>query len=268
MQLYHHPYSLDSQKVRLVLEEKDIDYTSFHVNPITGKNFDSGFFRKNPTAKLPVFQNGSHILYDTVEIIQYIERIAMVSSGGDESSLSSGEVVEWIYKIQQWNPKFFTLSHVLPKYRLTVSKFLRRVIIARMAECPELASAYHLKLKEAYQTEDKLKDPEAQRRSEEHLERILDEAETKLSETTAYLLGGEFTLADVAFIPVLSRLALLNMEEKYIATRPNVAEYWNRVQKRPSYKKVIGKHFDGWRRHKTLFRTWCFVQIRSLLKQY
>lgn len=72
MQLYHHPYSLDSQKVRLVLEEKDIDYTSFHVNPITGKNFDSSFFRKNPTAKLPVFQNGSHILYDTIEIIQYV----------------------------------------------------------------------------------------------------------------------------------------------------------------------------------------------------
>ena len=72
MQLYHHPLSLDSQKVRLVLEEKNIDYTSFHVNPITGKNFDSSFFRKNPNAKLPVFQNGSHILFDTIEIIQYV----------------------------------------------------------------------------------------------------------------------------------------------------------------------------------------------------
>lgn len=72
MQLYHHPYSLDSQKVRLALEEKNIDYTSFHVNPITGKNFDSSFFRMNPSAKLPVFQNGSHILYDTIEIVQYV----------------------------------------------------------------------------------------------------------------------------------------------------------------------------------------------------
>ncbi|KAL2232339.1 glutathione S-transferase TCHQD [Sesamum indicum] len=267
MQLYHHPYSLDSQKVRIALEEKNIDYTSFHVNPITGKNFDSSFFRMNPSAKLPVFQNGSHILYDTVEIIQYIERIAMVSSGGDESTLSSGEVVEWIYKIQQWNPKFFTLSHVPPKYRLSVTKFLRRVIIARMAECPELASAYHRKLKEAYETEEKLKDPEVLRWSEEHLERILDEAERKLSEST-YLVGEEFTLADVAFIPLLSRLALMNLEEKYINTRLNVAEYWNVVQERPSYRKVIGKYFHGWRRHKTLLKTWCFVRIRSLLKQY
>ncbi|KAK6114933.1 hypothetical protein DH2020_007202 [Rehmannia glutinosa] len=267
MQLYHHPYSLDSQKVRLALEEKNIDYTSFHVNPITGKNFDTSFFRKNPSAKLPVFQNGSHILYDTIEIIQYIERIAMVSSSNDESTLSNGEVVEWIYKIQKWNPKFFTLSHLPPKHRLSVSKFLRRVIIARMAECPELASAYHRKLKDAYETEDKLKDPEVLRRSEEQLERILDEAERKLSETS-YLIGEEFTLADVVFVPVLSRLAVLNLKEKYIDTRPNVAEYWNVVQERPSYRKVIGKYFDGWRRHRTLLKTWCFVQIRSLLKQY
>lgn len=71
MQLYHHPYSLDSQKVRLALEEKAIDYTSHHVNPITGKNMDAFFFRLNPSAELPVFQNGSHIIYDTIEIIKY-----------------------------------------------------------------------------------------------------------------------------------------------------------------------------------------------------
>ena len=72
MQLYHHPYSLDSQKVRLALEEKGIDYTSFHVNPIVGKNMDSFFFRMNSSAKLPVFRNGSHIIFDTIEIILYV----------------------------------------------------------------------------------------------------------------------------------------------------------------------------------------------------
>lgn len=267
MQLYHHPYSLDSQKVRLALEEKNIDYTSFHVNPITGKNFDSSFFRMNPNAKLPVFQNGSHILYDTIEIIQYIERIALVSSGSDDPTLSSREVVEWMHKIQQWNPKFFTLFHLPVKYRLSVSKFLRRVLIARMAEIPQLASAYHRKLREAYETEDKMQDMEVLRRSEEHLERILDEAESKLGETT-YLVGDEFSLADIMFIPILSRLVLLNLEEKYINTRPNMAEYWNMVQQRHSYKKVIGRYFRGWRRQRTLLKTWCYVQIRRLLRRY
>ncbi|KAL3504288.1 hypothetical protein ACH5RR_034129 [Cinchona calisaya] len=267
MQLYHHPYSLDSQKVRLALEERGVDYTSHRVNPITGKNMDSFFFRMNPSAKLPVFQNGSHIIFDTIEIIKYIERIALVSSGGDDATLSSQEVMEWMNKIQEWDPNYFTLFHIPVKYRVFVSKFLRRVIIARMAESPDLASAYHRKLREAYETEEKLRNAEVLRRSEEHLARLLDEVETKLGETS-YLIGEEFTLADVMLIPVLARLVLLNLEESYINSRPNLVEYWNMVKQRPSYKKVIGRYFDGWRRHNTLMRTWCFLQIRNMLQRY
>src|SRR5437762_1799470 len=72
MQLYHHPYSLDSQKVRIALEEKGIDYTSYHANPLTGKNMDVDFFRMNPSARLPVFKNGAHVIYRAIDIIQYV----------------------------------------------------------------------------------------------------------------------------------------------------------------------------------------------------
>ncbi|GKU98460.1 hypothetical protein SLEP1_g11465 [Rubroshorea leprosula] len=269
MQLYHHPYSLDSQKVRLALEEKGIDYTSYHVNPITGKNMDSSFFRMNPSAKLPVFQNGSHIIFDTIETIQYIERIAVFSSGNGIGDIgcSSGEVLEWMRKIQEWNPKYFTLAHVPDKYRIYVSKFVRQVLIARMAESPALASAYHCKLREAYDTEHKLKDPEVLRRSKEHLVGLLDEVEAQLNETT-YVAGEEFTMADVVLIPVLARLVLLNLKDEYINCRPNIAEYWAMVQQRASYKRVIGRYFNGWRKYKTLIKTWFFVQIRTLLKRY
>lgn len=267
MQLYHHPYSLDSQKVRLALEEKGIDYTSYHVNPITGKNMDSSFFTMNPSGELPVFKNGAHVIFNTIEIIQYVERIALVSSGGDGVSISSREVVEWMQKIQDWNPKFFTLSHIPAKYRVYVSRFLRRVVIARMAESPHLAGAYHQKLREEYETEDKLKNPEVVQQDKEHLIRLLDEVERQLHET-AYLAGEEFSMADVMLIPVLARLMLLDLEKEYISSRPRIAEYWVLMQQRPCYKRVIGKYFDGWRRYKTLTKTWCLVRMRSMLKRY
>ncbi|CAL2235031.1 unnamed protein product [Prunus armeniaca] len=267
MQLYHHPFSLDSQRVRFALEEKGIDYTSFHVNPVTGKNMDASFFRMNPTAKLPVFQNGGHVIFDTIEIIQYLEKIAKVSSGDENIPLSSSEVIEWMHKIQKWNPKFFTLCHIPEKHRRYVSKFLRQVLIARMAETPDLAADYHKKLKEAYETEEKLKNPDVLKQDKEHLIRLLDEVETQLNET-AYLAGKEFSMADVMLIPVLARLVILNLEDEYIGGRPNMAKYWIMVQQRPSYKKVIGKHFCGWRKHKTFVKTWCIVHIRTMLRKF
>ncbi|XWS21684.1 hypothetical protein CRYUN_Cryun30bG0075400 [Craigia yunnanensis] len=267
MQLYHHPYSMDSQKVRPALEEKGIDYTSFHVNPIVGKNMDSSFFRMNSSAKLPVFKNGSHIIFDTIEIILYIERIAVVSVGNNGIAFSSEEVIEWLRKIQEWNPKYFTLLHIPNKYRLFVSKFIRKVVIARMAESPDLASDYHCMVREAYDIEEKLKNPDVLKRSKEHLVQLLDEVEIKLNETT-YLVGDEFTMADLMLIPVLARLVLLDLDNEYISSRPNIAEYWGLVQQRPSYKKVIGKYFNRWRKHKTLMKTWCLLHIRNLLKRY
>ncbi|GMH00926.1 hypothetical protein Nepgr_002765 [Nepenthes gracilis] len=267
MQLYHHPLSLDSQKVRLALEENGIDYTSNQINPLTGKNMDPSFFRTNPTGKLPVLQNGSHIIFNTIEIMEYIERIAAVSSRREEPSLFSREVTEWIHKIQGWNPKYFTLSHVPEKYRLDVSRFLRQVVIARMAESPDLASAYHLRLRDEYDTEEKLKDPDELKRSEEYLVRLLDEVDAQLG-GTSYLAGEVLTMADMMVIPVLARLMLLKLENEYINTRPNVAKYWNMVQQRPSYKKVVGRYLHGWRKHKTLVKTWCFIRIRNLLRRY
>nr|XP_043621459.1 glutathione S-transferase TCHQD [Erigeron canadensis]XP_043621460.1 glutathione S-transferase TCHQD [Erigeron canadensis]XP_043621461.1 glutathione S-transferase TCHQD [Erigeron canadensis] len=267
MQLYHHPYSLDSQKVRLALEERNIDYTSYHVNPVTGKNMDPSFFRMNPSAKVPVFQNGSHVIFDTIEIIQYIERIALVSSGSGIIKQSSKRVVEWMYKIQEWNPKFFTLSHIPEKYHIYVSKFIRRVIIARMSEAPDLAAAYHTKLKEAYETEEKLHNPQVLQRSEQHLIKLLDEVEMQLEETL-YLASDEFTLADVMLVPILARLTLLGLEKTYISDRPKLAEYWMLVQTRPSYKIVIGKYYHGWRRRKTLLKTWCIIRMRCMFKRY
>lgn len=200
-------------------------------------------------------------------IFRYIERIAEVSSGFENISTSSTEVIEWMQKIQEWDPKYFSLSYIPEKNRIYVSKFIRRVVIARMSECPELAGAYHKKLREVYQTEEKLQDPDVLRRSKEHLVRLLDEAERQLNETP-YLVGQEFSMADVMLIPVLARLVLLGLENEYITCRPNIVEYWVMVQQRPSYRKVIGRYFDGWRKHKTLFKTWCFVCVRSFLKRF
>lgn len=267
MQLYHHPYSLDSLKVRLALEEKGIDYTSYHVNPLTGKNMDSKFFRMNPSAKLPVFQNGAHIIFETIAVIQYIDRVAVASSGNNNASVDRTEVMEWMQKIQGWSSKIFTLAHTPEKYRLFVSKFMRRVVIARMAESPDLASDYHLKLKDAYKTEDKLRDPVVLKESEEQLDRLLDEVEMQLHETQ-YLAGEDFTMADSMLVPVLARIALLNLEDEYINCRPKTAEYWKVVKLRPSYRAVIGKYFSGWRKYKTLLKTWCFICVRIILRRY
>lgn len=112
-----------------------------------------------------------------------------------------------------------------------------------------------------------MRDLDTVQESEEKLIRLLDDAEMQLEETR-YIAGDEFTLADTMFVPVLVRITLLNLEEEYINCRPKVMEYYQLVKHRNSYKVVIGKYFSGWRKHRTILKTLCFICIRSLFRAY
>ncbi|KAF9625532.1 hypothetical protein IFM89_023843 [Coptis chinensis] len=111
-----------------------------------------------------------------------------------------------------------------------------------MAESPDLASVYHLKLKDAYE------DPDALKESEEQLVQLLGEVELQLNETY-YLVGDEFSMVDVMLIPLLALIELLGLEVDYIVNRPKIAEYWLLVKQRPSYKALIGNLFGLWNIH-------------------
>lgn len=264
MQLYHHPFSLDSQKVRLALEEKGVDYSSHRLNPLKARNLDLDFFSTNLSGKIPVFKNAELVIFDTLSIIGYIDSIN-APLGGDV--VDREKMLEWMKKIDEWNPKLFTLMHVPKKYILFFTRFKRRVIIARMAESGELAGKYHLKLQDAYATEEQLKDPDALNHSKELLINLLDDADNQLAEST-YLSGEEFSMADAMFVPILARIEVLNKGDEYISSRTHLSDYWNRVKKRPSYHAVIGKYFSGWRKYRTLYSTYCTVWVRNLFKRY
>lgn len=264
MQLYHHPFSLDSQKVRLALEEKGVDYSSHRLNPLKARNLDLDFFSMNLSEKIPVFKNAELVIFDTLSIIGYIDSIN-APLGGDV--VDREKMLEWMKKIDEWNPKLFTLMHVPKKYILFFSRFKRRVIIARMAESGELAGKYHLKLRDAYATEEQLKDPDALSHSKELLINLLDDADNQLAEST-YLSGEEFSMADAMFVPILARIEVLNKGDEYISSRTHLSDYWNRVKKRPSYHAVIGKYFSGWRKYRILYSTYCTVWVRNLFRRY
>lgn len=264
MQLYHHAFSMNSQKVRLALEEKGMDYISHSLNPIKGKDLNVDLFNVNPDGKMPVFKNGNLVLTDVLAIVQFIDSINEPLGG---FNVNKEKVQEWMHRIDDWDPKLFTLSHIPLKVRTYFGRFKRRVIIARMARNPAFASNFRSKLQRGYATDEMMKDTEALEANKMQLERLLDMAEEQL-ESTDYLAGESFTMADVMFLPLLGWMELLKVDREYIHKRQNLSRYWARVKRRPSYKVVIGQYFGGLNKYKTLFITSINVGFRTLVRKY
>ena len=73
-------------------------------------------------------------------------------------------------------------------------------------------------------------------------EKLLDDMESAL-ENGPWLLGDEFSLADISFASYMARLQHLGFGER-IEARPRTAEWTGRLMAQPSYKEGIEEWFD------------------------
>ena len=71
------------------------------------------------------------------------------------------------------------------------------------------------------------------------MEGVLDEVEKNLSETE-FICGDKYTLADCLFTCMLGRLNMIGTDILGFAlsSRPKLAQWWEVVQKRPSFKNA------------------------------
>ena len=75
LELYHHDASTCSQKVRICLAEKDVDWVSCHLDLTGGENLTAGFLAINPNGVVPAFvHDGTPIIESTV-MCEYVDEV-------------------------------------------------------------------------------------------------------------------------------------------------------------------------------------------------
>lgn len=78
--LYHFPGSLCSQKVRQMLDEAKVTYTSHVVNLPKNEQYNPSYVRINPRCVVPTLVVDGKVTTDAANIIGYINKHFMVSS--------------------------------------------------------------------------------------------------------------------------------------------------------------------------------------------
>ncbi|MBA3539472.1 MAG: glutathione S-transferase N-terminal domain-containing protein [Deltaproteobacteria bacterium] len=81
--------------------------------------------------------------------------------------------------------------------------------------------------------------PETLAKAGEGLDVACSVLDKNLADKT-YLLGDQFTLADIMYAPYLEYGMLTDAKDRILA-HANVAAWWNRVSERPAWKKTVGR---------------------------
>ena len=209
MKLHYAPASSYSQRVLIVLHEKEINFTPIEVN-LFDSQARSQYLQINPFGKIPtLITDEGQVLYEACIIIEYLDGYS------DRSvQLSSG------------SPQEQRLIPEDPKLALEV-RMLERII-----------DVYVNGGREALFTDSQRPPEERGKKPVIKARRLLETACALLNEKLAdrtWLAGEEFSLADCAAAPTLAYLRMLYNYKSF----SNLTAYFKRLESRPSVMKVF-----------------------------
>ncbi|KAM8775138.1 ganglioside-induced differentiation-associated protein 1-like 1 isoform 2-T3 [Rhynchonycteris naso] len=210
--LYHWTQSFSSQKVRLVIAEKGLACEERDVSLPQSEHKEPWFMRLNLGEEVPVIIHRDNIISDYDQIIDYVER---TFTGGHLANATTD---------------LMKLDH---------------------EEEPQLSEPYLSKQKKLMAKILEHDDVSYLKKILGELAMVLDQIEAELEKRKLenegqkcelWLCGCVFTLADVLLGATLHRLKFLGLSKKYWedGSRPNLQSFFERVQKRFAFRKVLG----------------------------
>ena len=73
IELYHFGFSTCSQKVRLVLAEKGVEFASHEVNLMAGEQHDPKYVKLNPKHVVPTLVHDGRVFIESSLIVKYLD---------------------------------------------------------------------------------------------------------------------------------------------------------------------------------------------------
>lgn len=236
LELYHHGSSACAAKVRFALEEKRLPWTGRYVDILRGEQFEPEFLALNPKAVVPVLVHDGAVLTESTVICEYLDEVFPEISLMPHAPLERARVRVWTKAVdEELHPACSAITYVV-SHRHTIRRsgaVSFEEFLSRGAH--EGVAARTLKWQ---WIQHGLEAPGALDKIRLYLA-YLEKMEQALAVST-WLVGGKFTMADIAMAPYVNRLAALSMQDLWENGRlPRVAQWFERVRARPSFEPAF-----------------------------
>jgi glutathione S-transferase len=232
--LYHNAASACSQKVRLVLEEKGIEWKSHEVDLLSGAQHDPDYIKLNPNHVVPTIIHDGHALIESTLINEYLEDAFSGPTMRSRDPLMRHAAGLWMKRIDHTvHPAAGIITYAIGPRAIIMSQpeEVRERNIAAISD-PERRAARRSVLEHG------VKAPEFAGALGHFLD-LIDAMESALS-PGEWLSGESFGLADAGVLPYVLRLDQLAMSSLLEAkARPSVADWFGRIRARPSFRQAV-----------------------------
>jgi glutathione S-transferase len=235
--LYHNAASTCSQKVRLVLAEKGIDWESRDIDLVGGGQHDAEYVKLNPNHVVPTLVHDAGVFIESTLINEYLDDAFPEPAMKPADAAGRHLMRTWTRRIDDLHPSAGVITYaigarpmVLQRSQADIDAMIeqipsperraqRRSVIEHGIHAPEFGAAVAAFV------------------------RMLEAMEADLEQRT-WLAGDSFSLAEAAVLPYVMRLDHLAMTP-LVEERPRVADWYARVRSRPSFEAAVTSILPG-----------------------
>lgn len=236
LHLYHAKVSNCSMRVRLLLEEKGLAWTSHLLDATRQDNLTDSYLRINPTSLIPALVHNGVVVTESSDILYHLEehfpdpRLAPAEEG------KRAEMREWVdlaasshaTTLKPWQ---YEVTGIRTKRPEDMERY-------RQIQSDPVMVAFHQRSLDGFSKEEIA---DAVRRNHAILARM----EAVLNEAP-WLVGGAYGLADIAWFPNVLLLDLLGFPT---GGYPAVRRWLAAIRSRPAARSAIGTsplRLPGW----------------------
>ncbi len=225
--LFHSAYSNCSQRVRLVLEEKEIPWVSHPINLMAFDHLTDEYQSIHPKGVVPLLVHDGAVIIESHDIIKYLDDHFDSEPLMPRTEEQRERVRPWMERgsALQTSMKTLTYERVFrAKYPPSTEKYSYYAAHQRNPELVEFYRKYVTGFT-----------PEELARHEAATDQYLDELDAALG-SAPYLVGDTISLADFSAIVNVHRAQVLGFD---LARRGNLQRWYERMKARPSFDRAI-----------------------------
>ncbi len=198
LRLYWHPFSIFPRRVRIALREKAVTFEEIEVDLPGGATRSASFRQLNPFGQLPVLEHDGVVIYESVAILEYLEERYPNPPLMPHDLAARARVRQWTQASGSY------LAGPLKRW------------VARLF------------------TPEEMWNRDDQALAAREIGAHLDALDLTLADAGDYLVGS-FSLADIAYAPLVCELAAVGLGEQ-LGGRPAVGAWIERLRGRSSIR--------------------------------
>ncbi len=213
-----------------LLEKRITDYVSHHIDLFAGEQFSPEYVRLNPRAETPTLVHDGVTIRESSIICEYVDDIYEDPPLKPAAPADVAHMREWIRKSDDRLYEAVACLSFVSVFRQTFADMGEQAQESHFRRQTDLARVMRQRSCIEYGFES-----EYVVRSVANVLQLAEDLEAHLSSYGPWLLGEQFTLAEVAWSPFLERLEALEMLDVFLDRRPATSAWWTACRNRGSF---------------------------------